>query len=172
MKVQSYYGYLVQSRRVLWAFLELLPDVALAQVVLSGPRFHCIKDLLAHIYSVEDSWLHEDILRDTPVWESALENPQDGPFYADVPLKTLLEYGAAVERSTLLYLEYLQDSELERWVEVNGSKGQEYFRVEGLLWHVMNHETRHVAQIVLLIRQLGFVPPALDLINFLPTRQE
>ena len=165
MTIASYYGYLVRARRDLWAFLETIPDAELSKSVLSGSRFHCIKDLLLHIPVVEDSWIHEDILRDQPVWETALpiENPQDGPYYAGTPLEIILEYWRTVEISTLKFLESLNPSELERLVE-------ERFTVESLIWHVLQHETRHTAQVSILTRQLGFTPPQLDLIGYLPVK--
>jgi uncharacterized damage-inducible protein DinB len=164
MTIKDYYDYLVRARRDLWAFLETMPDEALAKQVLPGPRFECIKDLISHIVAVEDSWIHEDILCDQPVWETVpeLENAQDGPFYAAMPLEVLLHYWRAVEAITLTYLETLNPVELERLVE-------ERFTVDGLIWHVMQHETRHTSQISMLARQLGFSPPQLDLIGYLRT---
>lgn len=163
MNIQTFYQYLTQTRRDLWAILEGLPEQVLSKNMIPAERFKCIKDLLMHIAAVEDSWIHEDILRDTPVWQSVLpmEWQQDGAFFADAPLETILSYWKAVEISTLGFLEDLKDSDLTRIVEEQRS-------VEGLLWHVMQHEVRHTAQIALLIRQQGFKPPALDLLWFLP----
>jgi uncharacterized damage-inducible protein DinB len=162
VSITAYYDYLVRARRDLWALLETMPDEALAKKVLSGPRFECIKDLISHIAEIEDSWVHEDILRDQPVWTTVpeLENAQDGPFYANMSLEVLLNYWRAVEASTLNFLETLNPVELERLVD-----GQ--FTVDGLIWHVMQHETRHTAQVAILARQLGFSPPQLDLIRYL-----
>jgi uncharacterized damage-inducible protein DinB len=162
--INNYYDYLIRARRDLWAFLETLPDEALAKTVLPGPRFECIKDLILHIAAVEDSWIHEDILRDQPVWETAkeIEGAQDGPYFASMPLEVLLNYWRAVEASTLKFLETLNHTELERLVE-------DRFTVESLIWHVMQHETRHTAQVSILARQLGFSPPQLDLISYLKT---
>jgi uncharacterized damage-inducible protein DinB len=164
MTINEHYDYLVRTRRDLWAFLETMSDEALAKKVLPGPRFECIKDLISHIAAVEDSWIHEDILRDQPVWETVpeIENAQDGAFYSAVPLEVLLDYWRAVEASTLEYLETLTPSELSRSVE-------DHFTVDGLIWHVMQHETRHTAQVAILARQLGFSPPQLDLIRYLRT---
>jgi uncharacterized damage-inducible protein DinB len=164
MTITNYYNYLVRARHDLWAFLETMPDEALAKKVLPGPRFKCLKDLLLHIAAVEDSWIHEDILRDQPVWETIneIEGAEDGPFFAAMPLEVVLNYWRAVEASTLKYLETLNPVELERLVE-------DRFTVDGLIWHVMQHETRHTAQIALLARQLGFSPPQLDLIRYLRT---
>jgi uncharacterized damage-inducible protein DinB len=164
MTIAAYYDYLVHARCDFWAFLETMPDEALAKKVLPGPRFECIKDLISHIAAVEDSWIHEDILRDQPVWEIVKEiaGAEDGPFFAAMPLEHLLNYWRAVETSTLKFLETLNPAELERLVE-------DRFTVESLIWHVMQHETRHTAQISLLARQLGFSPPQLDLISYLKT---
>jgi len=171
LDVPGFYGYLVRARRDLWASLETMPDGVLSKAVIPGQRFHSIKDLLLHIATVEDSWIHEDILQDQPVWEgvSDLEGAADGPHYAGKTLSQLLDYWQLVEASTLSYLERLTPGELERKVTVNGSKGEEHFTAEGLLWHVMQHEVRHTAQIALLSRQAGFTPPFLDLLNYLPS---
>ena len=171
MTITSYYDYLVRARRDLWVFLETRPDDALAKKVLPGPRFECIKDLLLHIAAVEDSWIHEDILRDQPVWETVPEvaGAEDGPFFAAMPLEVLLNYWRVVEASTLKFFETMNPAELERLVMVNGSKDPERFTVKSLIWHVMQHETRHTAQISILARQLGFTPPQLDLIGYLRT---
>ena len=162
MTIDNFYDYLVRARRDLWAFLETMPDEALAKKVLPGPRFECIKDLISHIAAVEDSWIHEDILRDQPVWETVpeLEGAQDGAFYSAMPLEVLLNYWRAVEASTLKFLEALNPVELERSID-------DHFTVDGLIWHVMQHETRHTAQVAILARQLGFSPPQLDLIRYL-----
>ena len=171
MNIPTFYDYLTCARRDLWTFLGSLPDEVLARAALPGKRFHCLKDLISHIAAVEDSWIHEDILRDTPVWESipGLENTQDGPFNAGMPLEVLLNHWRAVEKSTLEYLDKLTPEELARAVAVDGSRGLKHFTVEGLLWHVMQHEVRHSAQIVVLSRQMGFKPPALDLLYYLPS---
>jgi uncharacterized damage-inducible protein DinB len=164
MTITAYYDYLVRARRELWAFLETMPDEALAKKVLPGPRFECIKDLISHIAAVEDSWIHEDILRDQPVWETMkeIEGAEDGPFFAAMPLEVVLNYWRAVEASTLKYFETLNPTELERLVD-------DQFTVDGVIWHVMQHETRHTAQVAILARQLGFSPPQLDLIRYLRT---
>jgi hypothetical protein len=36
---------------------------------MGGARFHCIKDLVFHVSSVEDSWMREEILRKQPLCE-------------------------------------------------------------------------------------------------------
>ena len=92
-----------------------------------------------------------------------IELQQDGAFFADIPLETILSYWKGVEQSTLVFLETLPNVDLGTIVDTenNGT-------IEGILWHVMQHEVRHTAQIALLIRQQGFKPPALDLLWYLP----
>ncbi len=163
MKIRTFYQYLTQARRDLWGFLERLPNEVLSKNMIPAERFRCIKDLLLHIATVEDSWVHEDILRDQPVWERTEGYPKrfEPPYFATESLAWILEYWKAVEQSTLGFLEQLPDADLKRVVDKN-------WTVEGLLWHVLQHETRHTAQIALLARLQGFNPPQLDLLRYLP----
>ena len=136
---------------------------------LNGERFHSIKDLLFHTASTEDFWIREEILREQPVWQTvpAFKNTPGGPVYAGVALKTLLDYWRMVEQSTLMYLATLTDDELKRIVTVHDRPGKRY-SVDGLLWNIVIHEARHVAQISVLLRTQGIAPPFLDLVNYLP----
>lgn len=169
MNTLEMYDYLVRARRDLWAVLEAAPDDALSRPLLGGERFHCIKDLVFHIASVEDFWLHEDILRAEPVLMNmpALRDTTGSPEYAGFPLHTLLDYWKAVEASTQAYLAALTEAELNRVLSPHDDPAQRY-TVSGILWHVMLHEVRHTAQIAVLLRTQGIKPPALDLLWYLP----
>jgi|SRR5271165_1824649 len=169
MNIRETYDYLVRARRDLWVTLEAVPDEILSRPLLNGSRFHCIKDLLFHIPAAEDFWLQEEILRQTPVRQTipALNDTQGGPIFAGFLLETLLDYWRAVEQSTLTYIPTLTDDELRRIVTVHDRPGKRY-TVDGLLWNVMIHEARHVAQISVLLRTQGIAPPFLDLLNYLP----
>ncbi|GEM84657.1 MULTISPECIES: DinB family protein [Meiothermus] len=169
MNIPEMYNYLVRARRELWGVLEAVPDDVLSRPLLAGERFHCIKDLVFHLASVEDSWLHEDIMRTEPVLMNmpALRNTTGGPAYAGFALHALLDYWKAVEQSTRAYLTALTDTELKRVLSPHDDLEQRY-TVESILWHVMLHEVRHTAQIALLLRIQGIKPPALDLLWFLP----
>jgi uncharacterized damage-inducible protein DinB len=168
MNIPETYDYLIRARRDLWTTLERVPDEVLSRAILNGDRFHCIKDIVMHVPAVEDSWLHEDILREQPVWKSipALKNFEWGPIYAGCALKTLLDYWREVQRTTFAYLAALTDSELKRIVIVHDAP-EERYTVDGLLWHVMIHEMRHTAQIAVLLRTQGIEPPWLDLKKYL-----
>jgi uncharacterized damage-inducible protein DinB len=171
MNIPETYDYLVRARRDLWATLEGVPDEVLSRPLMGGDRLHCIKDLVLHIAGCEDGWLHYTILRDTPIQNTipAIKDIPNGPFCADVALETLLEYWRAVEKITLEYLPTLTKTELNRLVDDSPT---ERFKLEGLLWHVMIHEMRHTAQIVMLLRMQGIKPPALDLFYYLPNHHE
>ena len=168
MTEQIFYDYLRRSRQDLFAFLRSLPDEAISKDVIPGERLHSIKDLVIHIAIIEDSWLHEDILKDQPVWEMTSGFPEDfeKAYHANDSLEWMLEYWLTVQKSTLAYLAKLEPEMLKAEISMPRETGQEFFSVAQVLWHVMQHEVRHTAQIVLLARQLGFVPPQLDLIRY------
>ena len=169
MNIADAYDYLVRARRDLWATLEVVPDEVLSRPLLGGEKLHCIKDLLFHIASVEDFWLREEILREQPLRQTlpAFKNTRGGPVFAGFPLETLLDYWRLVEQSTLAYLPTLTDAELKRIVSVHDRPGKRY-TVDGLLWNLIIHESRHVAQISVLLRTQGIAPPFLDLLKYLP----
>ncbi len=169
MNIPETYDYLIRARRDLWTALEAVPDEVLSRPLLDGARFHCIKDLVVHVAEVEDGWIHGDILREDLVQTAfpALRDSEGGPVYGGFTLEILLDYWRAVEQSTLSYLAALNDAELQRII-ASDSPG-ERFTVDGLLWHVMMHEIRHTAQIVMLLRMQGIKPPSLDLLFYLPS---
>jgi len=169
MNIAESYDYLIRARRDLWSALEAAPDEVLSRPLLDGARFHSIKDLVVHVAEVEDGWIHGDILREDLVQTAfpALRDSDGGPVYAGFALELLLDYWRAVEQSTLSYLAMLNDDKLQRII-VGDSPG-ERFTVDGLLWHVMMHEIRHTAQIVMLLRMQGIKPPSLDLLFYLPS---
>ncbi len=164
MTVSSFYDYLVRARCDLFTFLRSMPDEALSRDVIPGERFHCIKDLVLHIGVVEDSWIHEDILKDKPIWESTTGFPKkfEQPYQNFESLEWMLEYWLNVEKSTLEHLKKLE-SDLTHEFSFERHDGKDLLTTEEILWHVMQHEVRHTAQISLLARQLGFEPPQLDL---------
>jgi uncharacterized damage-inducible protein DinB len=169
MNIPETYDYLVRARRDLWATLEGVPDEVLSRPLLDGAKLHCIKDLLFHIASVEDFWIREEILREQPARKTipALKDTQGGPVFAGFALKSLLDYWRVVEQTTLAYLPTLDDEELKRIVSVHDRPGKRY-TVDGLLWNLIIHEARHVAQISVLLRTQGIAPPFLDLLKYLP----
>lgn len=169
MDIPEIYNYLVRARRDLWTTLENTPDEMLSLPMVNGKDLRCIKDLVFHVAGVEDFWIHEDILCDEPVLNStdALKDVLNGAVCASFPIGTLLDYWKAVERSTIKFLDDLKGQGLQRAVALHDSPDERY-TLDGLLWHVMLHEVRHTAQIVMLLRMQGVKPPALDLLFYLP----
>lgn len=167
MNIQATYDYLRRARLDLWRCLENLPDEVLNRPLLNGPRFRCIKDLLFHLAEVEDGWIQGDIQGKPMAQDAFPELKAGGPDFAGFTLETLLAYWRVVERHTLAYLSSLTDAELSRAVVVSESPETRH-TVDGLLWHVLIHEMRHTAQIVVLLRAAGFEPPSLDLLFYLP----
>ncbi|MCA9837344.1 MAG: DinB family protein [Trueperaceae bacterium] len=173
MKIPEIYDYLIATRRQMWAALEKVPAEVLSRPLAGDEWFPCLKDLIFHIITVEDGWLNLDILRQEPVLEHfpTLRDAEEGAA-CDVKLEVLLEYWRAVEKRTLEYLAELTDEELQRITAPHDEEPQEHlFKVDGLLWHMMIHEMRHTAQIVVLLRAQGIKPPALDLLWYLPNQQ-
>ena len=169
MNIPETYDYLMRARRDLWAALETVPDELLSRPLAGDDWFPCLKDLVFHMATVEDGWIHGDILREEPVLTNypALRDAEEGAA-CGFTLGTLLDYWRAVEKSTLTYLATLTDEELNRVVTVEDWPPQhQRFKLDGLLWHVMIHEMRHTAQIAVLLRSQGVKPPSLDLLFYL-----
>ncbi|GHF86452.1 DinB family protein [Deinococcus ficus] len=170
MHARDFYDYLTRARRTLWAALRTLTDEELSRPVLPSPGARCIKDLVAHIAVVEDGWFRGDLLG-APLVAESLGRPE--PRSADEywhhhtePLDALLTYWEAVEADTL-----------RRWPALDAlaraghrvralDDAPETVSADEVLWHVMQHEVRHTAHLVQLIRLLGHTPPPLDLVFF------
>jgi uncharacterized damage-inducible protein DinB len=168
MNISETYDYLVRARRNLWATLKDVPNEVLYRPLAGEEWFPCLKDLVFHIVTVEDGWLNMDILRKDPVLENfpALRDAENNAV-CGFALETILDYWQAVEKSTLEYLSHLTDDELKRVMSPHDSPTERY-KLDGLLWHIMIHEMRHTAQIVVLLRTQAIKPPALDLLWYLP----
>lgn len=168
MTVREMYAYLERARRDLRATLEATPDAILAQPLIAADRFRCLKDMLFHLIEVEDGWIQGDIRRLPMIQEQfpALRESPGGPAFSNVPLSLLFDYWTAVARETQAFLSTLTPDDLERVVPVDDWPDKR-LTVSGLLWHVMLHEVRHTAQMVVLLRNAGVQPPALDLLFYL-----
>lgn len=168
MTPRTFYAYLCRARRDLWAVLGTLPDAVLSERTMRGKRFGCLKDLVIHIPTVEDVWIREDILGVPLVQETFSDREifvQEHVY--DQPLERLLEYWRAVEADTESRWPELSEA-LTRRIPSHPSRPGDLISAEDALWHVLQHEVRHTAQIALLIRQAGYAPPPLDLIHYAP----
>jgi uncharacterized damage-inducible protein DinB len=171
MNISEIYDYLIRTRKDLWATLEQAPDEFLSRPLAGEEWFPCLKDLIFHIITVEDGWINMDILRREPVLEQfpTLRDAEAGAT-CGFSLESLKDYQQAVEKSTLEYLGKITSEELQKVIKPDDWRGLP-FTVDGLLWHVMIHEMRHSSQIVVLLRQQGIKPPALDLLFYIADRE-
>jgi uncharacterized damage-inducible protein DinB len=172
MDAEAFYSYLVKARRQLWATLRTLSDEDLSRPVITTEGARCIKDLVMHVPVVEDGWFRLDLLGQPMVMANYWSEPQSADEYwhhEGRSLEALLEYWEAVEADTL-----------ERWPELMRVVAEnprvkvsddrpETISADEVVWHVMQHEVRHTAHIVQMIRLLGHKPPSLDLV-FLTAR--
>ncbi|MBB5377705.1 putative damage-inducible protein DinB [Deinococcus metalli] len=167
MDAHAFYHYLTLARRDLWAALRAVPEADLARPLIDTDGARCVKDLVAHIPVVEDGWFRGDLLGVPFVMERFRPEPQSADEYwhhQDEPLEDLLAYWEAVEADTLERWPALMEVAASgRRVKVDDSR-PETFTADEAMWHVMQHEVRHSAQIVLLLRMLGHRPPSLDLV--------
>ena len=175
MDISSFYAYLTRARRDLVSCLEKVPDDLLSRALIGGSKFHSIKDLLFHIAEAEDGWLNMELLGREPVLESypSLLAELGRPSYGKFPLEHILEYWREVEEKSTKTLAQTTRTDLDLRIEVEdlqkeGGDNPVRTTLESLLWHVLQHEVRHTAQIVLLLRQQGITPPSLDLLFYLP----
>lgn len=166
MNVSEYYAYLSASREQLWNFVRALPAEDLNRdVIETGERFHCIKDLLLHISDVEDHWIHSIARNDGVQKDGLYLHDWVSPNAAQYDLNWIIEYGQEVTRRTKAFLD--SQPPLDQHIKlVQDDPASDTVTLDQLLWNVMTHEVRHTAQITLLIRQLGHTPPWLDYLRF------
>lgn len=172
MDTETFYRYLTQARRQLWTTLRAIPDEALSKAVIPTEGARCIKDLVKHVAMVEDGWFRGDLLGQPLVLDHFGGEPTSADEYwhhEDEPLDSLLAYWEAVEVDTLArWPELIDVVSADRRVPVSEDR-PETLSADEVICHVMQHEVRHTAQIVQMIRLLGHQPPSLDLV-FLTAR--
>lgn len=166
MNVREYYAYLSASREQLWNYLRALPAADLDRnLIESGDRFHNIKDLLLHVTDVEDHWVH---------FIARGENLQSGgrfkhdwvkPQAEQYDLAWIMDYGRTVSHLTQEFLD--SDPDLGHSIKlIQDDPASDTVTLDQLMWNVMTHEVRHLAQISLMVRQLGHTPPWMDYMRF------
>jgi uncharacterized damage-inducible protein DinB len=170
MNAEYFYHYLTKARRALWASLRSLSDEELSKALVPADGARCIKDFVAHIAMVEDGWFRGDLLGKPLVMDSMGREPTSEDTYwhhQDKSLEWLLAYWEAVEQDTLArWSELLKLVVASHRVPAYDNKPELTITADEVLWHVMQHEVRHTAQIVQMIRLLGHKPPSLDLLFF------
>lgn len=121
--------------------------------------FPSILETLAHVVGAEWVWLRR--------WLG--ENPTAFPPWLDgASFDQLRSRLATIEDEREAYLEDLEDGDLERelayaTLDVTPHRN----RLADLFRHVVNHSSYHRGQLTTMLRQLGAVPPATDLVLYL-----
>jgi uncharacterized damage-inducible protein DinB len=121
-----------------------------------GGSFPTLLSLVAHIVGAEWIWLRR--------WKG--ESPASVPEWLSRPNPSALrEALSQVERERSDFLRALAEGDLDGEIQytlLDGSKGS--LPLSTLLRHGMNHSTYHRGQIAAMLRQLGVIPPATDLL--------
>jgi uncharacterized damage-inducible protein DinB len=122
-----------------------------------GGSFPSIQATIAHLMNAEVSWM------------SRLTGEARQRVTAeDVPtVAAATERWAELEEEYLALLESPGDGGFDRPIHVTMSTGQEFTHtVTEVLQHLVNHGTYHRGQVTTMIRQIGLVPVALDMIRY------
>jgi uncharacterized damage-inducible protein DinB len=146
----------------LWADRKLLKAAAGVEpehlIRPAGASFGTMLGTLAHILVAERLWLSRFVGNPLAILPDTDEYPDF----------TSLQTGFEELWPELeFYLASLAPGQLDGVLEWTNSQGETHRR---LLWqavvHMVNHSSYHRGQVVLLLRQLGYEPPATDMIYF------
>jgi uncharacterized damage-inducible protein DinB len=120
--------------------------------------FPSVRDTLVHIMSAEWVWLH----RLQGVSPDAM--PAE---WLTLDLPGIAAAWAGIHAATTSYLDALDEVQLHEPITYRTLAGQQFTSTPGqILRHVVNHSTYHRGQLTTMLRQLGAVAPATDLILF------
>lgn len=122
-----------------------------------GGSFPSIQATVAHLINAEAVWMSR-------LTDEARQKvtPEDLPTVA-----AAAERWAKMEQEYLLLLEGAGDDGFDRQIRAITSTGREYVHTVGeVLQHLVNHGTYHRGQVTNMIRQIGLVPVALDMIMY------
>jgi uncharacterized damage-inducible protein DinB len=122
-----------------------------------------IRGTLAHIVMAEWVWLRR--------WKG--ESPTAWPEWADLSsFDNVVEHLRAIEDERRELLDGLSEEVLQGELAYRSIKGDPFTtRLVHQMQHVANHSTYHRGQLTTMIRQVGAVPPATDMIVWFRNRQ-
>jgi uncharacterized damage-inducible protein DinB len=105
-----------------------------------------VGSIMLHIADAEDGWFRYVVTQELDEWpdQYVLENY---PKVADIKM-VLTEVHAATEA----YLETLVEADLEREIEAPWGG---VFRLEWIIWHVLEHEIHHRGELSFILGTLG-----------------
>ncbi|MGQ0642603.1 MAG: DinB family protein [Gemmatimonadaceae bacterium] len=123
-----------------------------------GVSFGSIFETLKHIAWGEWLWLAR--WREQPAGGS---NPLGYP-----SLTTLRDRWSEIERAQQVFIANLAAADLERLVSYENPPGTHWtYSLQHMLQHVVNHSTYHRGQVAGMLRQVGAIPPATDLLVYM-----
>jgi uncharacterized damage-inducible protein DinB len=152
MDLRSLFAYSENARHLLRETLESNPEVFDATFETCAGR-NSIRGLLAHILGAEERWIEVRIGgRDIIPYEDRL---------AETVTAMFQDWNAIRER-TMAYLDRLAPEQMSEVVVRKHHGWQDDLTNEQVLFHLINHETHHRAQISMQLQQRGIDPPNFD----------
>lgn len=156
MTLRALFAYSDNCRRVLKETLAANPEAFDRLFEQPLVEFKTIREVLAHTIGAEERWIVMRI------------GGRVVPWYGERAPDSLEELFADWERNranTYRFMDSLSDPDYNRIHKVklaNGWEGE--LSVEQILFHVLNHETHHRAQVSMALQQMGIDPPDFDFV--------
>jgi uncharacterized damage-inducible protein DinB len=136
--------------------VEMLPPADFTRDLQSS--FPSVRDTLVHVLWAEWLWLERCQGRSPMTVLDPLIFPT---------VDAIRTPWRSVEEGQFALLDQAGGAELGRVVTYTNRKGEEWrYSLKDVLRHLVNHSTFHRGQVVTMLRQLGTVPPATDLLVF------
>lgn len=150
-RLATWLAQMKQVRNRLLAILEDLIDTVI-DYTPDEKQIETIGTLLFHIAAVEWSWIFEDIYGEEFLWEEwkhafALRPSVNLPQLKGKTKQFYIEKLENVRERVLSQI--IGETNLDRSVISDGDK---YYTIEWILFHLIEHETMHIGQILLLKR--------------------
>ena len=151
-RVSNYYSMLQEVRERLLSIIDVLAEETL-DFTPDERNFETIGTLLFHIAAIEWSWVFEDIDGLEMDYENfkhafALRPDVDIPQLKGKKKQFYLNQMKEVREEVFQRLTKFSDEDLDNIVETKAYK----FSIEWILFHILEHETMHIGQILLLKR--------------------
>ncbi|MCK4971820.1 MAG: DinB family protein [Candidatus Heimdallarchaeota archaeon] len=151
-RVSYYYSMLQEVRERLLSIIDVLAEETL-DFTPDERNFETIGTLLFHIAAIEWSWVFEDIDGLEMDYENfkhafALRPDVDIPQLKGKKKQFYLNQMKEVREEVFQRLTKFSDEDLDNIVETKAYK----FSIEWILFHILEHETMHIGQILLLKR--------------------
>jgi uncharacterized damage-inducible protein DinB len=120
------------------------------------PQNARIYELFSHMLSTQRIWL-----------DRVLGLPQSVERFQDRLPDEMKEDMENYHAAWMEFIEELQEPDFDRMVHYKHSSGQPYDnRLSDIITQVLNHGTHHRGNLIILMKEEGFVPPGLDYITF------